>query len=244
MKPRFRREMKFLVHHSVKELLLERWRRYLRPAPFTNEHAVTPILSQYYDSPHLLFYHEKLAGFGMRQKLRIRTYGQKFEPGATTFIEIKHRYDDLVRKHRYRIPNFELRHLDPESWSSFEDEGIRRAASDLRERYLLRPAAQVYYQREAYEGAVEGDIRVTFDTCLLGLHPRERLAREFLYDPRRRLLPDSLAILEVKATREVMPPWVHEGIVAGELQQQTIPKYITAVEGLGLLELSEAGIYG
>jgi hypothetical protein len=31
--------------------------------------------------------------------------------------------------------------------------------------------------------------------------------------------------------------------VAGELEQQTIPKYVTAVEALGLDELSAAGVY-
>jgi hypothetical protein len=55
-------------------------------------------------------------------------------------------------------------------------------------------------------------------------------------------MPDTLAILEVKATRGI-PGWVHEGIVAAELQQQTIPKYVTAVRTLGLVQLSEAGVY-
>jgi hypothetical protein len=55
-------------------------------------------------------------------------------------------------------------------------------------------------------------------------------------------MADTLAILEVKATRGI-PPWVHEGVMAAELQQKTIPKYVTAVEVLGLVKLTAGGVY-
>jgi len=237
----YREELEFLVHHSVRERLLERWRPYLVRAPFTNEHAVSSVLSQYYDSPSLTFYHEKLDGIRLRNKVRLRTYGHRFEAGRTTILEIKHRSDARVRKLRYVLPDFDGSQLDPACWS-FDDPDVEAAFLTLRERHRLRASAQVYYQREAYEGAVEDDIRITFDTCLIGLHPGERLSRRLLYDPARRLLPETLSILEVKATRGI-PAWVHQGIIAGELQQQTIPKYVSAVEALGLPELSEAGVY-
>ena len=83
---------------------------------------------------------------------------------------------------------------------------------------------------------------MTFDTALVGLQPGEQLTRELLFSPARMLMPDTLAILEVKSTKG-LPRWLHEGVQAAELQQQTIPKYITAVEVLGLVELSSAGVY-
>lgn len=238
---RFRHELKFLIHHSVRRLLLARWQRYLLPAAFTNRHAVEPVLSQYYDSPHLTFYREKLAGIRLRNKVRLRTYGRAFQRGRTTILEIKHRRDDRIRKLRYPIPDFDESQLDPARWR-LADPQLRSAFSELLERYRLRPSAQVYYQREAYRGLVEGDLRITFDTCLVGLHPGEKLTRELLFAPSRALLPDTLLILEVKATGEI-PGWVHEGVVAAELQQQTLPKYVTAVEVLGLTELSAVGVY-
>jgi hypothetical protein len=240
MRP-FRQELKFLIHHSVHRMLLERWRRYLVRAPFTNRHAVTSVLSQYYDSPHLTFYHDKLAGIRLRNKVRLRTYGREFRRGQTTILEIKHRRDDRVRKLRHPLPDFDPSQLDPTRWR-FEDPELRNAFLGLLERYRLRPSAQVYYQRQAYQGAVESDLRITFDTCVVGLHPGEKLTRELLFDPSRGLLPDTLAILEVKTTSGI-PGWVYDGVVAGELQQQTIPKYVTAVEILGLVALNAAGVY-
>jgi len=40
-----------------------------------------------------------------------------------------------------------------------------------------------------------------------------------------------------------IPGWVQEGVVVGELKQQTIPKYVTAGEVLGLDEFSAARVY-
>lgn len=240
MRP-FRNELKFLLHHSTRELLLERWRRYLVRAPFTDEHAMSPILSQYYDSPDLRFYEEKLAGIALRNKVRLRVYSHRFTPGQIAFLEIKHRLNDKVRKYRQKIEDFHPDLLDPRRWH-FDDPKMETAFMTLLERYRLRASAQTYYQREAYEGAVESDVRVTFDTNLIGLHPGEQLSRALLLDRTRHLMPDTLVILEVKATKGI-PRWVHEGVVAHELRQQTIPKYISAVEVLRLPELFSAGVY-
>lgn len=236
-----RLELKYVVHHHVKAMLMARWQRYLVRAPFTNEHAITPILSQYYDSPTLSFYEEKVDGIEMRNKVRLRVYGHDYRAGQTAFLEIKHRQGDKVRKYRQLLRDFGPHVLDPANWT-FDDDAMRAAFSTLRERYRLRPSAQVYYQREAWEGAADRDVRVTWDSCLLALHPGEPLTRERLFDPSRRMMADTLAVLEIKATTS-LPPWVHEGVIAAELRQQTVPKYVTAVEVLGLDKTAASGIY-
>lgn len=241
MRP-FRNELKYSLHYSAREMLLARWQRYLTKAAFTNEHSVTPILSQYYDSPDLIFYYEKLEGLRVRAKVRLRVYDKEFRAGTTAFLEIKNRYNDQVRKDRYSIPNFDPKHhLDPANWT-FEDPKMESAFIMLREQYRLRASAQTYYQREVYEGAVERDVRITFDSNLIGLYPGETLTSKTLHDHSRSLMPDTLVVLEVKATKGI-PRWIHEGIVAAELQQQPIPKYVTAVEVLKLDQLVGKGAY-
>ncbi len=237
----FRTEWKFLLHHATKAQLLARWQRYLVPAPFTDEHCRSLVLSQYYDSPTLSFVREKHDGIGLRNKVRLRVYGPRFKEGVTAIAEIKHRLHDRIRKYRVQIDDFTPRHLDPATWE-FDNPVMTSAFHTLLERYRLRRSAQVYYQREAYEGLIERDLRITFDTHLLGLYPYEELMQSLLHDPDRLLMADTLAILEVKATRGV-PPWVHEGVVTHSLKQQTIPKYITAAETLGLDELHPGGAF-
>lgn len=230
--PRLRTELKFVVHHSVQTLLMARWDRCLLPAAHTDAYATTPILSLYYDSPDLDFYREKLDGVAIRNKVRLRVYGTRFEAGQTAFVEIKHRVCDKVLKIREQLMDFTAADVDPRRWR-LRDPAKMAAFSQLLLRHQLRPTAQVYYQRQAYEGVVEPGLRVTWDSNLIALHPFERLERWMLDSPTRRVMPHSLAILEVKATRE-LPRWVHEGVVVGELRQQTVPKYITAIETLGL----------
>jgi hypothetical protein len=161
--------------------------------------------------------------------------------GQTAFLEIKIRHNDYLTKHRYRIPDFSERHLDPDNWEIDHPEA-RSAFLGLLNRYALRRSAQVFYQREAYEGLVERDVRVTVDTGVVALHAGESLSRQLLEDRSRWLIPDTLAILEVKSNHGT-PPWVHEGIVGFELEQKTIPKYVAAVEALGLPGLRPAGEY-
>ena len=237
-----RDEFKYVVSHEVRESILERWRRHLRRDPHTNEDAVTPILSQYYDSPNLLFYEEKMDGVGsLRSKVRLRTYGTEFRSGQATFLEIKQRLWDRVRKVRQRVNEFALADLNPERWrfDSREDESAFRV---LQLRYRLRPSAQVWYLREAYECTVESDVRVTFDSCLTSLFPGERLTRNHLSDPSRRCMRDDQFIFEVKATNGV-PPWVVEGVKLGEMRQVPVPKYVMAVERLQLHKTTPSGVY-
>ena len=240
MRP-FREELKYVVHHSTRTALLERWRRHLVKDPHTNEDAVTPVLSQYYDSPNLAFFEEKVDGIRFRNKVRLRAYGLRYDSGGAVVLEIKQRLEGRVRKIRMRIEDFQPRHLDPCSWrfASRDDES---AFASLRERYRLKPSAQTFYMREAYESVVEPTVRVTFDTCLAALHPGEILGPGALVDESRRLLPDTLAILEVKATAG-LPAWVMSGVRVGELTQRPVPKYVMAVTKLRLPDLTPGGAF-
>jgi hypothetical protein len=241
MRRRERLELKFYLHHSVKALLFERWRPHLVRAPFTDRHARTPVLSQYYDSPDLRFYREKLDGVGFRNKVRLRVYDLAFRPGAAAFLEIKHRDYDRLRKVRQVLREFHPRQLDPAHWR-FDSPELEAPFRSLLERFRLRPSAQVYYQREAYQAAADADVRVTFDTNLLALHPGERVTSELLRSRSRRLMPDTGVIAELKVTHRI-PDWFHEGVVGVELEQRTLSKYVTAVELLDLPALHTGEVW-
>jgi len=238
----YRNELKYSIHYSARELLLSRWQRYVVKAAHTNENGVSPVLSQYFDSPDLVFIREKSEGLRFRNKVRLRVYAQNFEKGQLAFLEIKRRHNDLVKKVRQKIPNLDPEfHLDPKNWT-FDNPEAASAYNELRERHRLRPSAQTYYQREAYEGLVENDVRITFDSHLIGLHPGERLTGKVLRDRSRSLMPDTVIILELKSTKG-FPGWIYEGIRLAELRQQPIPKYTSSAKVLKLRSLFEVGNY-
>ena len=236
-----RQELKFVIHHSVRRLLLQRWSPHLVRAAFTDSSARTHVLSQYYDSPTLSFSTEKQDGIPFRNKVRLRTYGTDFDSGEAAFLEIKHRRFVGVRKYRQRIADMSSAYLCPSRWT-FDDPDMAARFHALVETYRLRASAQTYYQREAYQASEGGGLRVTLDSNLVGLHTGERLTSKLLMDPHRSLMADTLFILEIKSDT-VLPRWVHDGIIACELEQKTIPKYVTAVNVLKLGELTGSGVY-
>ena len=238
----YRNELKYSIHYSARELLLNHWDRYIIRAAHTNENSVSPVLSQYFDSPDLAFVREKSEGLRFRNKVRLRVYGQNFERGQLAFLEIKRRHNDLVKKVRQKITDLDPEyHLDPDNWE-FDDREAESVFNDLRERHRLRRSAQTYYQREAYGGLVENDVRITFDTHLIGLHPGEKVTSKVLRNRSRNLMPDTVVILELKSTKG-FPAWIYEGIRLAEMRQQPIPKYTTAVKVLRLKNLIAAGNY-
>jgi hypothetical protein len=235
MKRPTRDELKYVISTRTWERLMANWGRYLIKDPYTDRDGCTPILSQYYDSPLFDFYHEKMDGIGHRNKLRIRTYGTSFEIGKPVFFEIKQRVYHRIRKIRSKPQPFEATTLNPDSWG-FDDSADSHAFLGLRERYQLKPTAQVWYIRQAFQGIVEKDVRITLDSQLAGLYPGEELNSEFLGFRERNLLGDGVAILEIKATGKI-PSWVKREVVRFGLQAQPVPKYVMAMDRLGLEDL-------
>jgi len=173
--------------------------------------------------------------------VRLRTYDYYYRDGATAFLEVKQRCFDSVRKFRQRLHNFHKGMIDPRSWA-LENLEHQSVLEYFLERYRLRPSSQILYLREAYEGIVESDKRITFDSCLTGLYPGETFSMELLRDRSRSLMSDTLSILEVKSTGQI-PGWVYDGVVAAELEQRTVPKYCTAIEELGMNHINGIGVY-
>ena len=234
---RIRYELKYIIPRELKELIFAYWMQYLMKAPYTDELGQYPILSQYYDTADFLFHSEKLAGIGIRRKVRLRTYGYGFRPHQVTFLEIKQRVqNDQSIKARKLIKSFHPKFIDPENWPYNEDYEFGRFCA-LRDYHSLRLSAQVFYFREAYQGTLDPDLRITFDSSLIALHPGENLTRDLLYDQSRTYLPESKVILEIK-NNGPLPDWVHDMIQQVEIVQEPVPKYVMAVDFLRIIDIT------
>lgn len=234
-----RSELKFIIRHDEKVALLERWKRHLVKDQYMKHDSGSPILSLYYDTRDLEFYREKLDGIPFRNKVRLRTYGTQFSPGQATFIEIKQRHGDYIRKIRQRIDNYCDCHRNPDHWT-FDQPEVQSAFGVLVQRYRLAPAVQVWYLREVYESVVEPGVRVSFDSCLTGLFPHQQLTTDLIFDHRARLMPETRLVLELKSNNGV-PRWAEEGARLVELVQVPVPKYVMAVEKLKIDQVPLTG---
>ena len=227
-----RNELKYLLTMDQANWLKEWISPFVKKDPYTDEYGNTPVLSMYYDSPYLNFYDEKNQGVDFRNKVRLRVYDYEFRVGQPGFIEIKQRMSDQVRKLREFIPSLPENYLDPNSWS-LNSKIARDSMGILLHTYNLKPSCQIFYQRTAYQGLLDADLRITFDSQLLSLYPEERLDRALLHDQTRHLISDTLCILEVKSSAE-LPAWILRFISKLNLNRITIPKYITGVDKLKL----------
>ena len=228
-----RNEYKYLITNDQKDILLNIWSKYLVKDSFTDKDGKTPILSLYYDSPYLDFYNEKLDGIMLRNKIRLRVYDYDYKAGSPCFLEIKQRFGDKVRKIRTYNDSFSKDLFNLEKWN-FTKAIEKDCFGELTQRYRPRPTAQVFYIRDAYQAATDVNLRITFDSSLIGLRPEERLTKDVLLGNKYFLMPENCSILEIKNNDNHLPSWVFKGIRDLGLIQRSIPKYITAVENLGL----------
>lgn len=233
-------ELKYLVDPATKERLMARWRPYLVPAPYTDELAMYPIMSLYFDSPSLRFYDEKLEGEALRSKVRLRGYGYDWNHLEPCILEVKSKVNQRIIKFRQNLGRFRHEYVQPTEWPLKNEPGAASVIA-LALRYQLRPAVQVLYRRETYESPFCPGLRVAFDSQLLALDVHEQMSPDKVDDPRRRCLPEDRFIFEIKSNGG-LPTWVLQGIHEGQVGLQSISKYVLAIEKLNL-HRREMGVY-
>jgi hypothetical protein len=224
-------ELKYLVDSRVQVALCQLMRARMLRGEYVEEDGTYHVLSQYYDGPGLPFYFDKIAGLESRLKVRLRTYGTAFGPGAPWFLELKRKENAAVSKLRVRLEPGSIDPSDPGSWDAVRDPQIEPFLA-ARDTMQLEPTAQVWYQREALASADDA-LRITWDSTIRALFPGETLDRRMLYDAERAAIPDRYVVVEIKAA-QTFPHWLTELIQRASLVPESISKYVHAINALGL----------
>lgn len=247
MKP-MRLEYKFRVR---KEHLNE-LREALRPFVFVDEYADREIAKEYtcrsiyYDTLKFEDYHDKLAGFKSRKKLRIRGYNQPNEH-SVVFLEIKRKHENHISKNRAPLLYSNLDNLlanqDFEKFllkkNNFLD--MQKDASNFFYFYKLKnysPVVLVTYDREAYFSKHDSTLRITFDKNLRSF-PLPETSDIYVDD---RLKPAMLKefILEIKFFNG-FPQWLQKILQRYELKREAISKYVICVDNQPELDRLKIG---
>jgi hypothetical protein len=234
-----RHECKFVVTEAVAAKVLRSVRPHVELDPYAacQPHHSYEVASLYLDDPFDSLYRETIEGSSERYKLRVRSYGSDaMHERRTVFLEVKRRYNSIVRKLRCPVP-YELLEDLLNGANITRDEVL----SALPDRYrpglheFLRltamraagPRCTVRYRREAYVGRDDLDTRVTFDRQLSTL-PTES-ARVRHHDPCYIAVPTGGVILELKFT-DRSPPWMAATIRKLELQRRSFSKYCSSID--------------
>jgi len=230
-----RKEYKYYVPQGQIESLRNRFLPYMEHDPFCidMENFRYCVRSVYLDTPRLLFYYEKLTGLKYRKKLRVRTYNTPTE-NTKAFLEIKRKIDDTIYKDRAKIALSDAPKLLDGSNIELSDEApsfTEKIALDrfvyLTRRLNLEPKVLVAYEREAFVGTYETDLRVTFDLNVRSF-PSSNFDEIFREDDLH-AFSAGYFILEVKFWGQ-MPIWVRNIIRDFRLHQQSISKYCNGID--------------
>jgi hypothetical protein len=229
---RNRHECKYVVDEAVAGLVVRAVQPYVRLDPHAarSSDRSYPITSLYLDDERRSLYRETVEGQSQRYKLRVRSYGD--DPRTPLFLEIKRRHDRVVQKARCPLPRPLLADALAGRPVPTANDGDGKALAEFQRLMLLRrasPCALVRYQREAWIGREDAEIRVTVDRRLCGLACREPVVR--MADPGYVAVPIRGVVLELKFT-DRCPPWMTAAVHAAQLHRVSFSKYCNAVTTL------------
>ena len=136
-------------------------------APYMKKDAygAYTICNIYYDTPDWRLIRTSLEKPVYKEKLRIRSYGVP-EDGGKVFVELKKKYDGVVYKRRVTMAPgqavpFLAGALPEDAFGQ-----IGREIAWFQQFYHARPSVFIAYDRLAFAGVDDSELRITFDTNL------------------------------------------------------------------------------
>jgi len=234
-----RKEQKYLITREQYLELVQQMSPYMRADRYGDDGKYT-VTSLYFDSPDHKIYYETKNKLRFRQKLRLRVYDEA-NIYSTAFFEVKQKHKKVVNKRRMRLPLIEAyRYLNNQVSVPLENfdtsnTQVLKEIDHFRQLFNLKPEMIVSYDRHAFHGKYDDELRVTFD---LNLRCRnDDLAVE--NGPQGENFIDSnLVVLEVKVNDSV-PLWLTRILQDLKCEQRSASKFCTSLE---LLKKEELGL--
>lgn len=228
-------EFKYIVPVKLMDQLREAISPFVELDPYAAvmaDHEYT-VRSVYFDTSRFDYFYEKIDGYKIRKKIRIRGYNEK-TGDDTVFMEIKRKLKEPIEKDREKL-TFEVmkRLMAGEGSGAYgdaeDDHGVNGAGKFLYHVYRnnLKPVVLVIYEREAYFDRFKNDVRMTIDKNLRSIsYPRinDLYSEEKAYPA----LKDKF-IFEVKF-KDQFPAWLRP--ITGRLGmiKSSASKYVFCVD--------------
>lgn len=225
-----RREQKYLITRQQADDLIAGMKPYMR-ADINGKKGNYTVSSLYFESPENTIYYETKNKLRFRQKLRLRVYDDT-DINGTAFFEVKQKHKKVVNKRRMVLPLKEAyRYLVSTEECPLEEyessnPQVFREIDHFRSLYNLQPEMIVSYDRSAFHGIDDADLRVTFDYNL-----RCRNNDLFLENGPQgeHFIDNDLVVLEVKVNHSV-PLWLTRILQTLNCEQRSASKYCTSLE--------------
>jgi hypothetical protein len=213
-----RYEKKYMLTPAQQATILDAIRTRMKP----DEHASYTICNIYYDTEDFALIRESLAKPVYKEKLRVRSYGTARDD-SKVFVEIKKKYDGVVYKRRVtteaaNVPGWlgGEKRLSPGGQISREIDWFQQV-------HRTRPRVFIAYDRVAFAGIDQPDLRITFDT---NIRWRETDLDLRYGDCGTPLLAKDQVLMEIKIPGTA-PLWLAELLSEAGAFQTSFSKYGT-----------------
>lgn len=233
MRSRFKRyELKYYISEKLCSELISLISPYMVLDPHLKSKGVDNyfVRSLYLDTDSLRFYYEKLSGICEREKFRVRAYNDE---RSKIFLEIKKKNNNVVTKDRECISYDDLHIILDRYGKDWMNNGKCKIDSNVITRFLsfiislqLRPMILIAYERQAFVGVFDNNIRLTIDRNICCLPGR---SYDLFYSGRNWIYIDKPCILELKFN-DMMPFFFKAVISKFNLRLQSISKYCLCIE--------------
>lgn len=226
-------ELKYIITKEQQAELVEHLHMHMNLDTYGDNEGKYNIVSLYYESDDFDIYNETVNRLRFRQKLRLRVYDDA-NLASSSFIEVKQKFKNVVNKRRSVIPLHEAYDLLNRNDATDEqmlathasNYQILKEAVHFKQLYSLHPKSIVSYDRQAFTGINEPDLRVTFD---YNLRTRADDLRVENGPYGELILDENLVILEVKISNSV-PFWLSRILSNMNLSKQGFSKYCTSID--------------
>ncbi len=213
-----RYEKKYLMTLAQYEALLPRILNKVR----MDQYGDYTISNIYFDTKDYELIRTSLEKPTYKEKLRLRSYGEVGKEDKV-FVEIKKKFDGVVYKRRVEMTLAQAEEYLYNNGNPKIDCQIMKELDWFTQRYPLEPAVFLAYDRKAYSGIDDEELRITFDTNIRYRETKLSLEKG---GSGNLLLPPNLVLMEVKIPG-VMPLWLSHLLSELEIYPNSFSKYGT-----------------
>ena len=211
-----RYEKKYFLSPQQQRQLLQAIGSYVK-MDFYGRYTISNL---YYDTPDWRLIRASLEKPVYKEKLRVRSYGVP-APDGKVFAELKKKYDGVVYKRRITVPVEDVQPLLTGETPLEAYGQIGREIDWFQKLYRAGPRVFIGYDRIAFAGVDDPELRITFDTNIRWRTTRLDLREG---DDGAPLLPDDRVLLELKLPG-VCPLWLARALAEAGAVPVSFSKY-------------------
>lgn len=226
-----RYEKKYFLNQAQYSAMLEELQKHMK----ADDYGQYTICNIYYDTDDWRLIRASIDKPLYKEKLRVRSYGTP-EDEQNVFIELKKKFDGIVYKRRMTAPAYSV---EPFLYGLISDPcagQVGREIQQFQQFYQAEPKVFIAYDRTAFAGTEDAELRVTFDKNI-----RWRTTQLDLRDGDfgQQLLDDGRILMEIKIPG-VCPMWLSRVLSENLIFPTSFSKYGTCYRENILKENKEA----